>query len=143
MQVFDNEAGGVLHIVSAPAAVDFKVGINPLGIHVLCQLNHKIPEGFGRWCVRWYDRHMSHELNTHEEFPRDAVAVALWNVESIVARADDDDCPDLLGKDGRLAMLCRLLESLSQGKTVAVQGISAGLLTNIYHGRLVSFFTRS
>ena len=132
MQVFDNVQGGKLYILSNVVAVEFKRGDNPLDINMLVQLDAPVAPGCGRWSMKWYARHMTHELGVEED-QRDVVCVVSWNVDSIVARAKEDDCPDLLatddGREGRLGILLRILQSLSQGLTVAVQGTSAGLPT--------------
>ena len=136
MQVFDNVRSGKCYMLSNVAAVEFKRGDNPLDINMLVQLDAPVARGCGRWSMQWYARHMTHVLGVDED-ASDAVCVLAWNVDSIAARADEDDCPDLLDTDdgsegrlgGHLGILCRILQSLSQGLTVAVQGTSAGLPT--------------
>ena len=125
MKVFDNSAGGKLYICSKKAAVEFKSGRNPLDVNVLVQLNHCIPDGLGRYDIRWYGRRQPTTAanvlgTTREENPVDAVALVKWDVRSMTPRADLGQCPDIGGEDGRLAVVGRCLESLSQGKTVAV-----------------------
>ena len=131
MQVCDNPNGGKLYMVSNTAAVEFKQGIDPLGINFLVQLDHPVAPGCGRWSSQWYARHMTRQLDVDED-PTDAVFVVAWNVDSILANADENECPDFFDTKasvGRLSMVCRILQALYQGRTVAIQGTSAGLPT--------------
>ena len=130
MQVCDNANGGKLYMVSNTAAVEFKRGHNPLEINFLVQLDHPVAPGCGRWSSQWYARHMTRQLDVDED-PTDAVWVVAWNVDSILDNPDER-CPDFYDTKasvGRLSLVGRILQALYQGRTVAIQGTSAGLPT--------------
>ena len=146
MQVVNNKAGGQLFIGTNQAAVELKRGHNPLGVSVLIQLEpEKSQPGRGRYRMDWYATTLDDEVEAPEgnRAAADAFLRVDWNIDSMVADAGADECPDFYDEGdlkGHLSIICRACQLLSQGLTVMVQGTSAGPPTYISHGRLVSLF---
>lgn len=132
--MFENEHEGKLYMVSGTAVADFKRGINPLNIQFLIQLDGKVEAGCGRWSVRWFSRHLLEQAPCGtiipEHLPANAIMVGCWDVSSISDDADSDEVPDFLAaagnNPGHVHMLCEILQFMSQGRTVAISGVSAG-----------------
>ena len=148
MKVYCNTAGGSLYMASATAAVEFESGFNPLNCELFVELKHHINDkGRGRFTVAWYGRHApvspDNLLGETVEQATDAVCVISWDCRSLTHDAGSNVVPDIAGENGHMAALGRILNALSQGKMVALQGISAGLLTYISGKVLLVLFSRS
>ena len=144
MQVFDNASMGQLFIGSNQAAVEWKRGDNPLGIHVVIQLEQEtFKPGHSRYEMEW---HASELAEVDSGALPTAYVAASWDIESMVAEKDAAEFPDFYDdpfdekNKGHLSIILRACQLLRQGLNVMVQGTSAGSPTYISHGRLVSLF---
>ena len=139
MQVGDNVLGGKLYMISSTAAVELKRNHNPLGIDMILQLDVR-PDGRGRWSHKWLPRFKSDFYGTVDDDPVDTFCLVNWDIDSVFSCAGDRDCPGLIegtepgqeGEEGHLGIICRALQALCRGKTVAVTGISAVLHNYAY-----------
>ena len=146
MQVFDNANHGQLFIGSNQAAVEWKRGENPLNIQVLIQLEQeKFTRGHSRYELEW---HAGEPAEVDSGLLPTAYCHGNWDILSMVSERGAVECPDFFdaaavggkAKEGHLSIIARIVQMLSQGHNVMLQGTSAGSPTYICHGRLVSLF---
>ena len=144
MQVCDNDNMGQLFIGSNQAVVEWKRADNPLNIASFIQLeNVTFPKDKSRFKGNWYAGQPAAAAS--DLLPK-AFYHGSWDIGTMVSERGAFECPDLFDaaavdgtvKEGHLSMTAKIVQMLSQGHNVMIQGTSAGSPTYIRYGRLVS-----
>ena len=144
MQVFDNDNMGQLFIGSNQVVVEWKRADNPLNISAFIQLEHvTFPKDKSRFKGNWY---AGQPAAAASDLLPQAFYHGHWNIQSMVSDRGASECPDFFDAvaadgtiiEGHLSMIAKIVQMLSQGHNVMLQGTSAGSPTYIRYGRLVS-----
>ena len=131
-------------MVSQQAAVEWKRGENPFNISALIQVQKDtFSPGKSRFKGQW---HAGLPVAADSNLLPTAFYLGSWDIGTMVSERGSLDCPDQFdtvaadGEDvnGHLSMIANIVQMLSQGHNVAIQGTSAGSPTYIRYGRLVS-----